>query len=305
MQLIKPPSDNLYKFIAIFGLVITIYCPYQTFTLVDSLYKQEYTIKLKEDLYNLIKDNNKINLESEQGFKIKEDSIKIANEKKIFRYELDRKVDKFIPFLLIGTFIGILTMLIGLTLWYKKTQRYQDLILTNEAEKSLIERKQYKDKVQFEIELDFYKKLWKDLTYIKLEIFNVINNQKKYKEEKNRNTKALILKHVRTKLKELEKPMINLLFFIGENELFYTIEFKKKLKNIRLVFRNTIKEIQQINKLSEEYEIYHEFEVLQDYAKNISTVMEQLLIDTKERINEYGFVDMKNTFTRGKEQVKK
>ncbi|OFX88889.1 MAG: hypothetical protein A2W99_05340 [Bacteroidetes bacterium GWF2_33_16] len=300
MQLPTPPTDNLYKFIAVFGLIIAVFSSFQMINQVNYLLKKEDAIKLEEELLKLktFRDSTiETRISPDKNIRYKEDSIRAEFEKVAFSKELKIKAKWFMPILGLSTTVGISAMIFGFILWYRKTQRYQDKILINDAERSLIEKKQFKDKIQFEQEIVFYKKLWKDLTNIKHNLFYIINTQEKYENEDNPEKKKIYYNKVREKIKESIIPMNDLLYFIGENELFYPLIFKKKFKEIRKIFSDTIKDVELISRLSKDYILDDEFADLKGNLEKIEKSMNELLIDIKSNINEYGSIDINEIFS--------
>jgi len=102
---------------------------------------------------------------------------------------------------------------------------------------------------------------------------------------------------VREKIKESIIPMNDLLYFIGENELFYPLIFKKKFKEIRKIFSDTIKDVELISRLSKDYILDDEFADLKGNLEKIEKSMNELLIDIKSNINEYGSIDINEIFS--------
>lgn len=136
MQLSMPnvPTDNLYKFIAIFGLILSA----SLFLYADYM-KSQVQIEIvqhakvqNERLYELIEGfaKNKPNLEMELLKRKYLDLLEIESAKLIVssvNYEFYQNARNYgSPFFLIISIVGFI-------LWFYKVQRYQDKILQKEA----------------------------------------------------------------------------------------------------------------------------------------------------------------------------
>lgn len=171
------PTDNLYKFLAIFGLVILFGSNLLSYRLMEELRSKvdrstslsklfslevkfiEDDVKTAEDELNVLKKQIKegqiVKEVADEQMKEKMKEVKNLRERirqgeknlaenpptdpKVFLSEID-----FIRFILRdGTFIGYFVSTLGFILWYIKLQRYQDIFIKNEAEK-LIKSSSYK-----------------------------------------------------------------------------------------------------------------------------------------------------------------
>ncbi|OGU81659.1 MAG: hypothetical protein A2W11_00445 [Ignavibacteria bacterium RBG_16_35_7] len=158
MDISKFPTDNLYKFIAIFGLVIFIvsyFYPtilynkvlYQSAeinadleTLEQKITSQENLIKFLQKLSDKATNKNKdtiIKSLFEEKVKLTTFNNELQETKKK-HYILTSKTDEWehwADLALWSQVIGGLMMILGFYFWYFKLQRYQDIIIKNEAMK--------------------------------------------------------------------------------------------------------------------------------------------------------------------------
>jgi hypothetical protein len=169
MEMLKPPTDNLYKFMAIFGLLIFFlsYVP-----IIHSQQQElEWTIWLCDFNTNVTNPINNIGIEIQtlkevvnkmsQSIKKKDAAgvdSNIEEAKKKLEYidvsdfkeklshldELTKKAsillkkNAFIKYELylgiISGIVGFISMCLGFYFWYSKLQKYQDMIIKKEAE---------------------------------------------------------------------------------------------------------------------------------------------------------------------------
>ncbi|MCK5211222.1 hypothetical protein KAJ89_00820 [Candidatus Parcubacteria bacterium] len=107
----KLPTDNLYKSIAIFGLVMLI-----TSFIIPGIYNN----KTRNDIEYFYQNYEKLGIEKSELVNI---NSELTNE-----YYVENKL--LTVFLFFG---GILTMVFGFVFWYFKTQKYLDIILKEKA----------------------------------------------------------------------------------------------------------------------------------------------------------------------------
>lgn len=135
------PTDNLYKFMALSGVVMFIVAPifYVNFyisykkieyTAIDSLrvpHPEYYFIKSKMEHGETVTKSQKELVEKWDSFKKEGSSVKIE-------YNLYTRFSNVITFLSIvmGT-IGLALSIVGFWLWYNRVQKPLDIILMNET----------------------------------------------------------------------------------------------------------------------------------------------------------------------------
>lgn len=154
MKIPEVPTDNLYKFIAITGLILFItgvlFLFYNRTTTIQQL------IDIQAQKYRLISDNTVISKElsllhkNEMNSKEYKIYLQKLNESGTINVEIMR-VDalsnllehrlKFYEYPLLGLlFISVFIIEYGFRMWKNKLQIYQDEIIKNEAERSKINK---------------------------------------------------------------------------------------------------------------------------------------------------------------------
>lgn len=166
MRLPTVPTDNLYKFAAIFGLtliVLSFYLMNQTYNSLTSkaneLEVQDMIHQIKTDV-----DSTSVDLKIE----------KIKHDKEVF--QLMEKVDKYpkaIYLNLLILMVGVIMSFWGFIQWYYKTQKKQDEILENEKTKLLNNKMVFVHSIQFEKEFAVYQELWPALINLRNETYNL------------------------------------------------------------------------------------------------------------------------------------
>jgi hypothetical protein len=154
MSLPNVPTDNLYKFIALSGVLIILSSSYLSIQFIFdssqkirelnmdiSIYysKAEFIVEDIEDLRdsNPKWDNEEI---SELNYLIKEqrklllEKIEVEEKKKELN-RLDETTSIVIKYWLLVLFISIAMMIYGFSKWYTKVQRFLDKKLKKESEK--------------------------------------------------------------------------------------------------------------------------------------------------------------------------
>lgn len=133
------PTDNLYKFMAIFGLLFAV----TTFIYADYMQNEtrkqliEFANDSAQKRYEMVQDY----LKSQQGI-----NPELKNKHTLITELLDTKgeylvaqamrSDFYIKLRNIGGTTGSIISILGFYLWYTKLQRYQDKVLKKEAGKA-------------------------------------------------------------------------------------------------------------------------------------------------------------------------
>ena len=112
------PTDNLYKFMTIFGLVLVIFSPYNWEVNKTEWYELGRTLEFQRELYK-----NDKSIEAQE--KIKSNEVK-------FQGILD-SVSTFVKLYVIGFTLGLVLLILGSFFWYRKVQRHHDTILKNKS----------------------------------------------------------------------------------------------------------------------------------------------------------------------------
>lgn len=150
MKIPEVPTDNLYKFLAITGLILFITST--GYVIYSKVNVGRQLIDIESQRQRLIIDNTTIAKELTWLFKdkmdIKEYRVYLSkhadlNNKNIEIWRLDNirtniiEWHKYIELpLLLLVVVSIVIMAYGFEMWKKKLQIYQDEIIKNEAEKS-------------------------------------------------------------------------------------------------------------------------------------------------------------------------
>jgi hypothetical protein len=184
------PTDNLYKFIAIFGLLISLTGTYlfqnnfqEINSEIDKLDIEYEQIKVKNPFYKkilLLKDSLEIN----KVIEFKTDSVSFIKryrklENRVNSLKHDLQVYIFIIFLGIGISI------FGFCKWYIKLQIYQDKIVKNEASKLEGDKSLHIHKIQFEKEFNIYETIWTPLVALKKDITSITDDIEIYIQSDN------------------------------------------------------------------------------------------------------------------------
>src|SRR5580704_1991991 len=180
LELPQPPTDNIYKFFAIFGLVLFLASGLLLWGQVQQRVVIESEIEhlTQEIAYNLkLPDSPRLDTGKVVRDASPEDKAKVArvNELK------ERIADLTLPFWLLiafgalGTVGGLILMVKGFRLWYDRAQVYQDRVLKAQADndakkleeaKSQLSRTIAVHKVQAELEVTAYREIWEPLAVI-------------------------------------------------------------------------------------------------------------------------------------------
>jgi len=189
-----PPTDSLYKFMAIAGFIVALvtgiayqYANYKLFQKREELWQDSTIVYEKKEMFrttnrlcdSLIHKNDsliKIKNQDKRVIKIliqynkQLDSLKMAyldknevSDSLYFSYQ-HKFAERNVLLYLIKMYsdiawylfaIGIISMLSGFIFWYIKVQYYLDLILEAEAERMVSDnRKKYLRKIKFDINRD-------------------------------------------------------------------------------------------------------------------------------------------------------
>ena len=120
MNLPSLPTDNLYKFLALFGLVLIVVGLFLTYDYPNRLYERLYELQSQEKTLNV---SNNYSVKYELEAEIKKLNLKVENL-------------GYLLYLFIAVaFIGGVFSSCGFYHWYYKLQVYSDEILKNEADK--------------------------------------------------------------------------------------------------------------------------------------------------------------------------
>jgi hypothetical protein len=155
------PTDNLYKFLAIFGLIIFLGCSFISLDIKTEIEEadfkngiHDYNLKInnwrivnqdtiieEREKINLIQDSlirkdemDKLDKSLDDGYEF----IKAMTDSMAYQYQLNipklNKLKKTSIYLMGGQVAGILLMIFGFYLWYFRVQKISDAILKKQLE---------------------------------------------------------------------------------------------------------------------------------------------------------------------------
>ena len=150
MDILKPPTDNLYKFISIFGLLIFL-----ASFIFPQILSREYSLKYaevegeirvleneREYIDNLKSDSEEPNQKKEDDPAIKQREAEfdkgLAEARK--NHELSKALGvearRWQWFGYIGMLLGVALMAGGFYLWYSRVQKYEDKLMKYKADEA-------------------------------------------------------------------------------------------------------------------------------------------------------------------------
>lgn len=156
MNIPSVPTDNLYKFSAIFGLILIVFGSYMVFKIDTDIYLELDKLAAKESINELKAEQDSISI------KVKVDKINFDSEIKNMSRQVNR-YPKLLVFFYMLIAIGIVSSFIGFVCWYHKTQKLNDKILEIETKKVENDNQKVVHSLQFEKEFEVYKELWPEL----------------------------------------------------------------------------------------------------------------------------------------------
>ena len=144
MNIIQPPTDSLYKFMAVSGLLILCFSMIWPELRLYELEQQMIQVvgevnilkveanNLKEDMESLGKDKRTPNalIEKRQLLEIKIEQIKTKGDLAILATTDTKRMNRILS---IGVAFGLILSLLGFILWYLKVQMWQDIAIKKDA----------------------------------------------------------------------------------------------------------------------------------------------------------------------------
>lgn len=175
------PTDNLYKFLTIFGFVLLISGIYIAYNERVDLSTKIDELTIKEQSLLVIKKHQVKTPENKLDFLADSIALSVNIERLKNKVELFQNHSSLCFIIAIA---GSGLLIFGIIKWHNKTQIYQDKILKNEAEKYLNDKSIIIHKVQFEKEFEIYTELWSKLISLRDTTFALrakrINNNISY-----------------------------------------------------------------------------------------------------------------------------
>ena len=275
MNIPNLPTDNLYKFAALFGLVLIVFSSFMFNQSINTAYRFEDNLNANNAIYELDSLN-------------KSDSIHIAKVKIELRkdFKQNNRIAKKIP-LLFGLYkflliLGLISALIGFYRWYHKTQKLNDEILKNEAEKIRNGKALLIHKLQFEKEFEVYQKLWPSLIKLKIATQDLRPIFEFGKKEPNN------IDELKKNGDTFNKCMLDCLKIFQENKPFYSQEVYDKTNSVLLISQKEVSEWTTSLGRGLEFEDYKKAERnVNDYMNLINEISDKI----RERI---GVLEIKN-----------
>lgn len=155
MQIPTLPTDNLYKFIALSGLLIVLVSFFIPICIMHQVNMQRFDIEADvnvaieesrrlENKTNLLRQSMKDKSITKEEARLKNDEFdKISEKNTMNGIRLKSQLNKLkftieeikdLKWLvLIGCGLGVVIAWAGFLLWYKRLQKYQDIIIRNEV----------------------------------------------------------------------------------------------------------------------------------------------------------------------------
>ena len=136
MQFPNLPTDNLYKFLALSGVLVAVVSVYFVIT---TAYRSQELARLVEEnirISDVLIDFGEITLNSDAM----QEALLVLAESTAEIQELNFIVDRKNTTIFIGlivSFAGVVMSYFGFFLWYRRVQIYHDMILKHESESLL------------------------------------------------------------------------------------------------------------------------------------------------------------------------
>lgn len=168
MTIPNPPTDSLYKYMAIGGIAIAFFSAY---FLNDILTKKaEMKRSLKKEIKMLLFEFELKKIQADEdtvgmatlGRRLVDSEDDVAGMEEIVGYNTTLKYASIV-FLAIGIVLSGL----GFILWYTRLQKYEDMVVRDEANRHILEKSTRIHQIQFEKEFKIYSELWESLVELK------------------------------------------------------------------------------------------------------------------------------------------
>lgn len=241
MTLPSLPTDNLYKFISIFGLILLVFSAYMINDTQSKIYLKVDDYNVKNEILNFKKDSiSSIDIE------LIAEKIKLRKLEEQVNREIEKLPKQYYAYIL-GLSSGIGMMGLGFYLWYYRTQYYNDLNLKNESENLRNTKELSIHKLQFEKEFLIYNELWKSLIELRT-CTTLLRPESEYintdETEEERKSK---------KLKEFKKAFDNCVDIYENNKPFYPKEIYDKIRETIKIVNKEVIEYRRGNKNTNKY----------------------------------------------------
>jgi len=261
MEMPNLPTDNLYKFLAMFGLIILIFSSYMFIQEPEKLYSDIDKLQVREQLVKIQNQNDSL-VARQRDLKTKNEYLQDSLELVTSLNGLQRKVDKLpgrLNIYIILYFFGGGISIIGFLLWFSKTQKFNDEIIKNESKKILNDKSVVIHKVQFEKEFNIYSELWANLILLRNATQSLRPGFESYDKSQS------IEERKKIKIQDFFDSFNKCVISYENNKPFYP--------------ENIYKEIESVLKTSRKEAI--EFEMMSpiesDYFKNAENNMDEII----------------------------
>jgi hypothetical protein len=276
MTLPHLPTDNLYKFLSIFGLVLFVFGAYLYNTKPNEIY-------LKIDDYNIKNEILKTNTKKDSVLNLRQELVNEKIKLNVIEKQINRdikRLSKELKKYLIISILGIIMIGFGFLKWYYKTQYYNDKILKNESENLKNNKETSIHKIQFEKEFLIYNELWKNLIGLRNYTsslrpqFDIIDPKESEEERK------------KSRLEKFNIAFTDCVNTFDNNKPFYPKEIYDEIdKTIRLA-RKEVREYNRGEKYSKEY--------WENAEKNIEEIINSTNIVCEKIRQRIGLIKIEN-----------
>lgn len=242
MTLPNLPTDNLYKFAAIFGLVLVVFSSFMFNQWINNAHEFENKLNAKTELYRLD------SLASQSSDSISIAKAKVQIEKDYIQYKrIIEKIPSIFKLYAFLFFLGFIFTGLGFYNWYYKTQRLNDNILKNEADKITNDKSILVHKIQFEEEFNVYKELWPVLIKLR-NVTHQLRPMIEYREASQTEDDIRIKKGT-----EFNETFNRCVVVFQENKPFYPEDIFIEVENIIKISRKEAIEWQHMPPRESEY----------------------------------------------------
>lgn len=242
MKIPTLPTDNLYKFAAIFGLVLIVFSSYMFNQTVDNAYRIEDDLNAKNALFKL----DSLQSQSCDSLNIAKSKVQINKDYNQYRRIINKLPSLFYLYLFLFL-LGFGLAGVGFYNWFYRTQKLNDEILTNEAEKVKNDKAISVHKIQFEKEFEVYKELWPEL----IKLRNATHQLRPMIEfrEANKTEDEIRIK----KGNEFNEYFNNCIIAFEENKPFYPEDIFNEIETILSISKKEAIQWQHMPKREHEY----------------------------------------------------
>lgn len=243
MTLPPLPTDNLYKFISIFGLVLFAFSAYMYNDIHDKIYLKVDDYSVKNEVLDSISKRDSI-------FSLNEELVAEKIKVSMLEEQLKREVKEYprlMKFYFVMAMLGLVMIGFGFYYWYCKTQYYNDLILQNESKKMQGDKEVLIHKIQFEKEFTIYQELWKKLIDLKIFAsllrpeFEVVNGEQTDDERK------------KVRLEEFNLAFKECFNLYEKYKPFYSEEIYEEIRKTILIANREVIEYKRGKSYTDEY----------------------------------------------------